>query len=650
MPVRSRAILSTLVTATAVAVTAGLLAATPADARSSSGLRVSSKHIAVSSDGTGKVAVTCRGSRQCRGRLAFTRDGGTARSRAYRVPAGRTKYVAIAVRSSSRDNPYRLPASGGRDFRAVSGVRLKVAETSPRRRTQTVKGRVVETRVARQQITGTVTGRGAAMPGQVRVDLLKRLRGGNTSVVTGRTLPASGGTFRFDVRLGTNNSASDGYLLRVRANDQDGTRRTWYWRGASRRPSGGGAHLRDASTIRAKKYADFRADIAYTSISGRTAPGAEVQVASPPRSFGGRIAQRELDLYRCANVFGSTRAAANGTWSIGFLPATGSISNRYMIGVRSGRTQAWYGKTAQRFGSCYDATSYARKRGNLITLTAPLAGRTLDVSPTRNTVEVRARYSSAYTPTQQGDRWIRLREKVPGVRILDAPVVAEGLASSKGRRTFTNLPPGRYWVEVGRRTGCADWFPSRFTNNRTYFKGSDRAAERWKSFRTLRSLPGDARRGSEKRARTAQPNPATSAEQNRVPRGYKGWMYRGYCKTRGAGTINTLTVRGTGQTLTKTTSRNRQGALVKGRIKRTGGRTNKEMMVRLTSTRGTRVVRTGMTDSNGVFYVAGLASGRWRISVNPDSWRGIGRAFSGRKTITVKAGKGYNVGTLTFRS
>lgn len=649
MPVRSRAILSTLVTATVVAVTAGLLAATPAEARSSAGLRVSSKHIAVTSAGNGKVAVTCRGATQCRGRIAFSRDGGAARSRTYRVPAGRTTYVRVAVRSTSRDNPHRLPASAGRDYRSVSGVRLTVAETSPRRRTQTVKGRVVETRVARQQITGTVTGQGPTSGG-VRVDLVRRLRGGNTTVVEGRTVAPTGGTFAFDVRLGANNNASDGYLLRVSGRDQDGSRRTWYWRGASGRPAGGGAHVRDASTIRAKKYGDFRADVAFSSISGTTEPGAEVQVASPPPSFGDRIAQRELDLYRCANVFGSTRAAGDGTWTVGFLPATTSTSNRYMIGARSGRTQAWYGATGQRFGSCHDATSYARSRADLITLTSPLTGRALDVSPTGNTVEVRARYSSAYTPTQQGDRWIRLREKVPGVRILDAPVVAEGLASSKGRRTFSNLPPGRYWVEVGRRTGCADWFPSRFADNRTYFKGADRAGERWKSFRTLRSLPGDARRGSERRARTVQPNPATSAAQNRVPRGYKGWMYRGYCKARGAGTINTLTVRGTGRTLTKTTTRNRQGALVKGRIKRTGGRTNKEMMVRLTSSRGTRVVRTGMTDSKGVFYVAGLAPGRWRISVNSDSWRGIGRAFTGRKTITVKAGKGYDVGTLTFRS
>jgi hypothetical protein len=46
--------------------------------------------------------------------------------------------------------------------------------------------------------------------------------------------------------------------------------------------------------------------------------------------------------------------------------------------------------------------------------------------------------------------------------------------------------------------------------------------------------------------------------------------------------------------------------------------------------------------------VAGLASGTYTISVNSDSWRGIGRTFTGKHTITVKAGHTYSAGTLTF--
>jgi hypothetical protein len=56
-----------------------------------------------------------------------------------------------------------------------------------------------------------------------------------------------------------------------------------------------------------------------------------------------------------------------------------------------------------------------------------------------------------------------------------------------------------------------------------------------------------------------------------------------------------------------------------GRVTRVKGRTNKEMLVRLTSSEGTRIVRTALTDSKGTFYVAGPASGTWTISVSSDS-------------------------------
>lgn len=503
----------------------------------------------------------------------------------------------------------------------------------------------------RQQITGHVTGLGAHLASDVRVDLVKDLRGGNTTVVKGQNIGSNGGSFSLSVNLGRKGSQSEAYRLRIRGTDHDGVTRSWYWRGANGKPSGGGAHLRDGSVIRAKKYGPFRADFTYGSISGVTSAGAEVTVASPPPSYGGgKDVLRELDIASCANYFGATRADGSGAYTVGFLPVTASTNNRYLVGVRHGSTQAWYGKNDTRFGSCHDATSYKKTRTNLLTLTGPVTGKVLNAAASGNTVKIKARYSSAFKPTAQGDRWIRLREKVPGVKILDAPVVAEGMASSAGVRSFTNLRPGRYWVEVGRRTGCADWYPSKYTNNNKYFKGMDRGSERWKSFRRLRDLPGNANRGFERVARTVDPNPARGAVQNKIPRGYAGWMYRGYCKALGAGTIDTMTVSGTGRTVSKTTSRVRQGAVVKGRVSRAGGRTNKEIMVRLSSSAGTRVIRTDLTDGSGTFYIAGLPSGRWTISVNSDSWRGIGRDFSGRHSITVKAGKGYNVGTLKFKS
>lgn len=634
--------------AATAAVIAGLLAASPAEARSA-GASVTSSRVALSTSGNGKVAISCKGSRTCRGSLSFVGDAGTPRARSYRVRPGRTTHVSVALRRGASVDPYTVAAVPGRDVRRVAKARLKIAEKAPRRRTH-YRSLATETLVRRQQITGRVTGSGPAPATDVRVELVKRIRGGNTVVVKGQDVPAAGGTFSLAVSLRSNNLSSNPYLLRVTGRDQDGQRRSWYWRGKNGRPGGGGPQVRDGSVIRATKWGDYVADVSYASISGTTAPGAEVRVASPPPQLGGRTTRRELDIAGCANFLGATRADGAGAYSVGFLPVTSSSANRYVVGVRQGTDSAWYGAGSTRFGSCYDATGYRGQRGNLIALTGPVAGKAADVSPTGNTVTVKARYSSAYKPTQQGDRWIRLREKVPGVRILDAPVVAEGIASRSGVRRFDDVPPGRYYVEVGRRTGCADWYPSRFTNNRKYFKGSARKAEGWKSFRTLRQLPGGANSGLERIARRADPNPASGTVHNRVPKGYQGWMYRGYCKARGAGTINTLTVKGTGRTLTKVTSRNRQGAVVKGRVTRTGGRTNQEIMVRLTSSKGTRVVRTGITDSKGTFYIAGLTSGNWRVSVNSDSWRGIGRSFTGRKTVRVKAGKGYNIGTLKFGS
>lgn len=230
------------------------------------------------------------------------------------------------------------------------------------------------------------------------------------------------------------------------------------------------------------------------------------------------------------------------------------------------------------------------------------------------------------------------------------PVVASGLADSAGNRTFSNLRPGDYYVEVGGRTGCADWYPSRYPNSRAYFNGEDRGNELWKAFLRLRDLSGNARSGQEYLARHAIPNPATGAAQNHVRGGYAGWMYPDHCKAYGAGTVNRLTVSGTGQTITTTTSRDPRGAVVKGRVTRPKGKTNKEILVRLSSSDGRRVIRTDVTDGSGTFYVAGLASGRWVISVNSDSWRGIGRNFTGRHSVTVKAGRGYNVGTVKFKS
>ncbi|NRQ50372.1 carboxypeptidase-like regulatory domain-containing protein [Aeromicrobium stalagmiti] len=631
------------------AVVAALLAALPAEAASYK-LYVKSSRIAISSSGTGKVAVKCSGSKTCKGKISFADDTGTPRTRSYSVKGGKSVYVAIALHTNAPDNPHNAPAVPGRDYKSVSNVSVKVDEDSPRNITHFYNKISTETLVSRQEITGQVTGVGSVLAKNIRVDLIKTLRGGNVQIVKGQDVTSNGGSYSLAVNLGANNSPSSSYRLRISGSDQDGIRRSWYWRGADDKPTGGGAHLRDAVVVQATKSSNFDADFVYGSISGTTAEGADITVASLPPSYsGGSSVLRELDIPYCANVFGRTEASGTGSYAVTFLPMTSSLNNRYMVGARNGKTQAWYGEGNERYGSCYDATDYKPTRANLITLTAPVTGKSISAFQSDNNIKINGVFSPSYKPTSQGDRWIRLREKIPNLPILDSPVVAEGQGDSSGNRTFSNLAPGKYWVEVGRRTGCSDWYPSRFPDNSAYFKGLDRSSEKWKAFKRLRDLSGNADGGFEYIARTVQPNPARGSEQNRIVSGYKGWMYRGYCKAYGAGTINTMDVNGTGQSFTKTTSRNGKGAVVKGRVTRTGGRTPKEMMVRLSSSAGTRVIRTDITDGSGVFYIAGLPSGRWTISVNSDSWRGISRSFSGRHSVTVRAGKGYNVGTLRFK-
>ncbi len=321
-----------------------------------------------------------------------------------------------------------------------------------------------------------------------------------------------------------------------------------------------------------------------------------------------------------------------------FLPFAPN-DRRYMVGAKDGSRETWNGA----FGSCLDTIGYAsRTRANLIALGTGNATQSFSVKA-GNTVTVNGRFSG-FSPTSQGDRWITIREKVPGLSVLEDPIVRSSLADSSGNATFSNIPKGEYLVELGRRTGCSDWQKSVFPNNDAYFQGLDRGAEAWKSFSKLSTLSSSM----QARARSVRPNHATTAEQGHVPAGYRGWMYRGYCKTYGTGTINSMTVPKFGASMTKDTSVDFKGAVVKGRVTRTGGRTNKEMMVRLSSSGQTLVLRTDLTDGSGTFYVAGLATGTYTVSVNSDSWRGIGRAFIGTHTIRVTAGHGYNLGTLRF--
>ncbi|MGA8987426.1 hypothetical protein [Aeromicrobium sp.] len=626
------------------ALVAGLLVTSPAEAATTNA-SVKTRTVAMypsSYLGAGRVYVSCSASTTCRGTLQFVGD---SYKRSYAVKARSSAYVTVWMHRDNPDYPEGFNADGSPVSHSNVGLTIDESEPSNSRpRTYTTMR--TETRVTKQQIRGSILPVNGAVAGMrdLRVELVRALKGGNTEVVKSAAVTESGSEakYSFTVGLGMNNSPSTAYRLKIRGVDPASEARSWYYRGADGIPTGGGRYLRDATSVQARATGPYDADFSYTSIKGSVSSGqgSQVTVAAPPPSFSSSsTANRELDYPRCANVFGHADADASGRYTVGFLPATNSIDNRYMIGLRSpgGSVEVWYGKDRTPYGSCYDATNYTYSRANLITLNGPLDRFADEVSTNlTNDVTVTARFSSAYrSKATTSDRWLRLREQVPGVPILDSPVVAERVASSStGSAVFTNLRPGRFWVEVGRRTGCSAWYPSRYPDNSAYFKGVDRSAERWKTV-------------AGKYAEYAK-SYAMGYIARTPPSGYKGWMYRGYCKAYGTGVYEAHSLRGAGNTYPVTLGTNPQGAVVKGRVTRVGGKTNKEMMVRLSSSDGKRVIRTDLTDGSGYFYVAGLASGNWTISVNSDSWRGIGRSFSGKHSVKVYRGHGYNVGTLRF--
>ncbi|MEO6605244.1 MAG: carboxypeptidase-like regulatory domain-containing protein [Aeromicrobium sp.] len=634
------------------AVLAGLLVSVPADAATYNA-KVTTRTVAMYKSGSavyGKVYVKCSSSKACKGTLRF--DEGLTKSYAVRARSG--AYVTLHMYSTSQDNPFEYGTTSG-DYKYIDGVNLTINESSPTNSSpRTYTTMRTETRVLSQEITGDLVPLGGAQGmSDLTVELIRVVRGGNTERVAFREVSETGTThYSFTVALGVNNAPSTAYRLKIRGIDSSGKGRSWYYRGGDNEPTGGGRYLIDASPIQAKKDSNFDADFRYTSISGTAGSGAgsEVTVVAPPPSYSSNVfANREIDYPRCGNVFGAAKAGVGGSYEVGFLPATTSLNTRYALSFRSpgGSVEVWYGAGANGpYGSCYDATDYNYSKANLITLTSPLNRGTDAVSTSLyNNVTVQTAYAGSFSSkATSADKWISIREYVPGLTVLESPVVRE-LQTSTGydnKRLFDNLRPGKFWIEVGRHNGCNSWQPSRYSNNNLYFKGADRGAEAWKAFSTLGSL------SSAMRTRALGADPGATNAQNSRPSGYAGWSFRNYCKTYGAGFYDTRELRGSGQNYDVNLGTNPRGAVVSGRVTRAGGKTNKEILVRLSSTDGKRVTRTDVTDGSGRFYIAGLASGKWTISVNSDSWRGIGRGFTGKRSITVHAGGSYGAGTLRF--
>ena len=518
-----------------VGVLGALLVASPSQSAVPYYAFVSTKYVSISSAGTGVISMSCHTSRTCRGWVSF--GGSVDRRRAFSIPARGTRTVTIQISAGDRADPRNGTFANG--FWSNPNQELYVNEDSPKNITH-VYGVTTETPIdpRERQIRGEVHGNGHDRhEGQAHSCAQGRQHRGHRfgSPVT------NGGSYAFSSKLGTNNAPGSPYILRISGRDKDGAVRSWYWRGANGRGDGGGRFVRDASSVRVTKAGDFVADFTYSSIRGRAPGGTTVRVAAPPTSFPADSSyRRELDIPSCANYYGRTTSDGSGNFQVDFLPVDRSAADkRYMVSVRGDDRTIWAGMNGtEEFGSCHDVLNHRLASDNLIPLSKDVYDRGEIVFREGNSLTVTAKFSGF--STESSDRWITVREMVPGLKILDTPIVAQGggVPSSSGKtatKTFAHLPPGQYSIEVGRRTGCSRWSGSLYSNNKAYFNGADRGAEAWKAFSKLTSLPGSASTGLR---RIAIAHGATYARQGSVPKGYHGWMYRDHCKSLGQGTVN----------------------------------------------------------------------------------------------------------------
>ena len=652
-----RKFLAVLCAAATMAV--ALVAVSPAEAKDP-GLVLSSPTVAIYPSGStyyGKVFASCKygGSRWCTGKVWWKGDSEYATK--YALRPGQGTYLTIRMTTANQFNPYKAASPS-----VTTGGALYIDEAGPYNRSQTADPLV--RKIERKKsgvISGTITGAGsAAQPTNLRATLLKIGRDQNTVVHTD-----SGSAFSFTVPLGVNNTASGSYLLRVRGTDQFDNVRSWYWRGGNGYSRGGTKWDRDATRIRVSG-SNYAAPVTYGSISGHvssevgTGAGTAITVAAPPRAYPGWGSNyysilRELDIEACGNVFSETKADGLGNYAVGFLPVNPAANDEGYMVKASKSAQDSNGKPLMRLWnnkqrSClalinYPATSYAYKNvdrsdPDLIGISGSAASFNPHMEVSRAILAAKVDYTAtAYA----ADRTVTIRERLPYRKILDSPVLAKSKVATNGDIRVYDLPPGQYWVEVGRTTQCKNWVPSRFPNNSAYLQGEDRASERWKTV--------DGK----------YPETQKSYDMGYVaktpPSGFRGWMWRDHCPavSRGRYTWKTVTTTAAssggvvevndGKALTVT-----KGAWITGHVSRIDGKTNKEMLViayvASGSNYGSYIPHYAITNGSGNFKITGLPSGTYRIRLNTDSWRGIGRNFSGTSAKSVTAGKGYSVGTL----
>ena len=622
------------------ALVASTLIAISSPASAASGLEVRSNYVAVNGPnkyGHHKVFLYAKchnKTRDCTGKARLTGQKSgepTTRGWSYRIRRGTSGYITVYWYGSS-------PQPGTHDIGSAGHkTKIRVAEFTPSRRTFE-KSVTLEPRVYSRKIEGKVTG-----PDLGSLEDVTITRWNIKGQVTNRaqtTDVKSDGTYAFttNYRLGTNNASAGDYRLSIKAK-VDGQTREWFWRGhasGNGRGYGGGKWIREAHRVTLNKYGNFQANFNYGkitgSVNGSGNANADIRVSAPPVTMPRTAAdRRDLDITDCANDFAKTKADGSGNYSVNFLPTAGATDKRYMVKATpssGSNMHLWNDK----YISCIAARGY-RAQANSNLLKVPVNGtatQTFDLRPAESTIPVNVAYSG-FTPKTQ-DRYVTLREYSPGKKILDTPVIRETYANAAGAVYINGVAPGAYWVEVGRRTGCSSWYKSLYTNNYLYHNGLDRGNERWKTV-------AGAKAEYSKSIRMGFPKSGA-----RVPSGYKGWMYRGFCETRGTGQYKLIVVPDGGRSAT-VTGTIRRGASISGHISR-GSKSNKEMMVSVYSTQGVLVMRTAYSGRSGNFKVQGLAPGNYKIKVNADSWRGIGRSFSGTHTKRVSTGRSYSVGTL----
>lgn len=647
------------------ALIAGLLTTSGAGAYSIRGIYPTSNTIAVYNN-TGStyaktyVYVKCIARSTCYGSAAYARAGEAPRGHAlwtsYSVAAGTGKYIIVKIRADQFDrvnavDDGKVPGLEGSSL--ISGQipgRLLFRETSPYKQ-ELPKNVMLEQRQERRELKGTIDGPGDTSLNDLSVTLWKKgYRYRDRALSSGVT------NFTFgNVALGYNNAPISDYRISVSAT-VGGQRREWFWRG----PSGGGSStggstdLRGASPVRVGKGGPtYDVPFNYGTISGNVSnaggTNVKITVAGAPAVMPSTVAlRRDLDVPYCAEIFGST--TTTGSYSVNFVPR--GTDNKYLVkaDALSGSAMTVWNNT---WGSCLHARNYryARDAGSATDLSRSnlisLGGSSATAPPTtlRNpTSGFSGNIDWNFSPGYY-DRYVYVREYIPGMPVLNSPVVGTTVATSNGVYSLAGLPPGKYWLDIGRPVGVSGWYKSRYSNNATYLSSeADRQTEIWKSFSRLSSLPGTSTSGLEGIAVDHGASYAPGKQNSSPGSGYAGWMYRDFAAKYGQGYVKAITI--AEGAISPVSPYISKGATITGHISREGGKTNKEMMVSVYSSLGSLVMRSAISNGSGNFKITGIAPGNYNVVVNSDSWRGLGRTFTGPHTKRVSGSGFYSVGTL----